>query len=67
MERFYLEAPNTGRKDEAFDYIREFQEHGSRINGVGGLTHYLTDYEGWLRMTAEMVADHGTAGITEDE
>ena len=53
MEKFYLEAPGISREKEAFEYIREFQEHGSRINGVGGLTHYLTDYEGWLRMTAE--------------
>ena len=53
MEKFYLEAPGIERKDEAFDYIREFQEYGSKINGAGGLNHFLTDYEGWLRMTAE--------------
>ena len=53
MEKFYLEAPGIGRKEEAVAYIREFQEHGSQINGAGGLNHFLTDYEGWLRMTAE--------------
>ena len=53
MEKFYLEVPGIDRKEEAFDYIREFLEYGLQINGAGGLNHFLTDYEGWLRMTAE--------------
>ena len=54
MEKFYLEVPGIDRKEEAFDYIREFLEYGSQINGAGGLDHYYpTDYEGWLRMTEE--------------
>lgn len=53
MEKFYLEVPGIGRKEEAIAYIREFYEYGSKINGVGGLNHFLEDYEGWLRMTAE--------------
>ncbi len=52
-EKFFLEVPGINRKEEAFDYIREFQEYGSRINGVGGLNHFPTDYEGWLCLTAE--------------
>ena len=53
MEKFYLEAPGVSRKEEAIAYIREFREYGSQINGAGGLNHFLTDYDGWLRMTAE--------------
>ncbi|MBO4651906.1 MAG: GNAT family N-acetyltransferase [Lachnospiraceae bacterium] len=51
MEKFYLEVPGIEREADAVDYIREFQEYGSPINGVGGLHRYLEDYAGWLRMT----------------
>ena len=43
-----LEIPSMRRKEEAIDYIREFKEYNSDINGVGGLDRYLDDYEGWL-------------------
>ena len=43
-----LEIPSIQRKEEAIDYIREFKEYNSDINGVGGLNRYLDDYEGWL-------------------
>ena len=43
-----LEIPSIQRKEEAIDYIREFKEYNSDINGVGGLDRYLDDYEGWL-------------------
>ena len=48
MDRLYFETPGPDRKEDAIDYIREFQEYGSEINGVGGLHRYLEDYEGWL-------------------
>ena len=48
MERFYFEIPGISRKEDAIDYIREFLEYGSEINGAGGLHRYLDDYEGWL-------------------
>ena len=51
MDRFFLEVPSLERKEEAVAYIKEFMEYGSRINGAGGLNHYLEDYEGWLRAT----------------
>lgn len=62
MEKFYLEAPGVSRKEEAIAYIREFREYGSQINGAGGLNHFLTDYDGWLRMTAE----RAVAELTEE-
>lgn len=48
MERFCFEIPGIGRKADAIDYIREFLEYGSEINGTGGLQRFLEDYEGWL-------------------
>lgn len=49
MEKFYFENPGISRKEDAIDYIREFLEYGSEINGAGGLHRFLDDYEGWLK------------------
>ena len=49
MDRLRHEVPGIERKDEAIQYINEFLEYGSEINGVGGLDRYLNDYEGWLQ------------------
>ena len=46
MERFYFEAPSISRKEDAIEYINEFYEYDSDINGSGGLHRYLDDYEG---------------------
>ena len=48
MEKFYFEVPGPDRKEDAIDYINEFIEHGSRINGTGGLDRFTNNYEGWL-------------------
>ncbi len=48
MERLYFEVPGIGRKDDAIDYINEFYEYKSDINGAGGLHRFLDNYEGWL-------------------
>ena len=48
MEKFYYEVPTIDRKEDALEFINEFYEHNSAINGVGGLLRYLDDYEGWL-------------------
>lgn len=61
--KFKYERPNISRKDEAIDFINEFYEYGSKINGVGGLTRYLDDYEGWLKKLEE---DY-TREATEDK
>ena len=49
MEKFYFEIPGISWKEDAIDYIREFLEYGSEINGAGGLHRFLDDYEGWLK------------------
>ena len=50
MEKFYFEIPGIERKEDGADYIREFREYQSEINGTGGLDRFVDsgDYEGWL-------------------
>ena len=48
MERLYFEIPGIARKEDAIDYINEFLEHQSEINGTGGLNRFTGNYEGWL-------------------
>lgn len=50
MERFYFEIPSIERKEDAIDFIEEFINNNSGINGTGGLDRFVknNDYEGWL-------------------
>lgn len=48
MDKLYLEVPSISRKEEAIEYIKEHLDANSNINGVGGLSRYLNNYEGWL-------------------
>ncbi len=43
----YLEFPSKKRQDDALDYLAEFIESGSEINGMGWLDRY-EDYDEWL-------------------
>ena len=42
MEQFYLEKVTKIRKIEIIEYIKEFYENNSKINGVGRLQDYVT-------------------------
>ena len=53
MEQLYYEEPSLSRKEDAIEFINEFYEYKSSINGVGGLNRYLDDYEGWLEKLKE--------------
>ena len=44
MEKFYLEEPTIERKDEALNYLNEFVQFGSELNGTGSMYKCL---EGW--------------------
>ena len=44
MEIFYLETPSLERKNEIIDYINEFVEYKSDINGTGSLDKILDGY-----------------------
>ena len=48
MEKFYYEVPSIDRKQDAIDYIEEFNRYNSEVQGAGCLQRYLDDYEGWL-------------------
>ena len=51
MEKFHLELPSIGRKNDALEYIEEFYEYGSQIHGTGSLDKALKKgktYEEWL-------------------
>ena len=54
MEKFYLENPSIKRKDEAINYVKEFYENNSNLNGDSGLDKYLDDYEGWLEFLGKL-------------
>lgn len=53
MEKFYFEEPSIKRKEDAIDYINEFYDYNSEINGTGGLQRYLDNYDGWLEKLEE--------------
>ena len=40
MCRIYLEFPSKKRQDDAQNYLAEFIESGSDINGMGWLNRY---------------------------
>ena len=48
MERLYLEVPSIEREKDALDYINEFYQYKSDINGAGGLDRYSDNYSEWL-------------------
>ncbi len=44
MEKFYFETPSMERKEEIIEYINEFVEYNSDINGTGSLDKILEGY-----------------------
>lgn len=63
MDRLRLVYPGREHEQQVWDYLREFREANSEIYGVGGLTRYEGDYEGWL---AHLVAQHYTSAAESD-
>ena len=59
-----LVFPNISYKDQAIEYINEFYEFGSEINGSGGLDRFLKEssYEAWLE---KIRSDMDIANIPE--
>lgn len=53
MDKLKYEVPSITRKNDAIEFINEFYEYNSEINGVGGLTRFVDDYEGWLKKLEE--------------
>lgn len=48
MTEFKLVTPAKEYEKSAFEYIREFLEYNSEINGTGGLNRY-DNYDEWLQ------------------
>ena len=44
MEQFFLERPSSTRKEEIIEYLNEFVEYKSNINGTGSLDKLLEGY-----------------------
>ena len=52
MREYCLVHPTKEHEKEALAYIAEFRDHGSRLNGTGGLDSY-SNYCEWLQKLAE--------------
>lgn len=53
MEKLKQVKPTKEYEKQAIEYIQEFYEYNSEINGTGGLQRYLEDYDGWLKKLEE--------------
>lgn len=49
MDKLKHVKPLKEHEKDAINYIKEFYEYNSNINGSGGLDRYLDDYDGWLK------------------
>ena len=60
-----LVFPNIAYRDRAAEYIEEFYQYGSEINGTGGLDRFLREstYEAWLE---KLVRDMDIANVPEN-
>lgn len=61
-----LVFPDITYKDKAIEYIKEFYEYGSEINGSGSLARFLREstYEAWLK---KILSDIDIANIPESK
>lgn len=57
MDKLYLEVPTVARKNEAYEFIQEFLDNNSSINGSGSLHRYVNkeknNYGEWLEKLEE--------------
>jgi predicted acetyltransferase len=49
VDKLVLISPGIEYKKDAQEYIKEFIENHSEINGSGGLHRYINDYKNWLK------------------
>lgn len=59
-----LVFPNPAYREKAIEYIEEFYQYGSEINGSGGLDRFLREstYEAWLE---KVVRDMDIANVPD--
>jgi len=53
MERLKYIRPSKEYEQQAIEYINEFYDYNSDINGAGELHRYLDNYDGWLKKLEE--------------
>ncbi len=53
VKKLKFEIPSIEYKEQAIDYINEFYQYNSEVNGVGELHRFLDNYEVWLQMLEE--------------
>ena len=53
METFKYVEPTLEHEQEALEFINEFYEYNSDINGTGGLQRFLNNYPDWLKKLEE--------------
>jgi predicted acetyltransferase len=51
MDKVFLEFPTVERKTEALEYIQEFKDYNSTINGTGSLDSM--DFDQWMKKTID--------------
>lgn len=49
MDRLKYIKPTKDLEAKAIDFIKEFYEYNSAIEGVNGLHRYLDNYDEWLK------------------
>ena len=50
MEKLKLIKPDIEHKDQALEYVQEFEYNNSNIYGISWLKKYLDNYEWWLEI-----------------
>lgn len=53
MEQLRFIRPTKEYEKQAYEYIQEFIDYNSPINGVGGLNRYINNYDEWLKKLEE--------------
>lgn len=53
MDKLKHVKPTKEYEKQAIEYINEFYDYKSEINGVGGLNRFLDNYDDWLKKLEE--------------
>ena len=54
MDKLYLEVPTFARKNDAYEFIQEFLDNNSSINGSGSLHRYVNKEKIIMRMVRKI-------------
>ena len=54
MDKLYLKVPTIARKNDAYEFIQEFLDNNSSINGSGSLPRYVNKEKIIMRMVRKI-------------